>query len=264
MDSGELFCLPSFLVLIIIALLSIYLVTCFLPRAKIDIKGQYVLITGCDTGFGRATAIKLDKMGAYVLATCLTKEGEQSLKSEASDKLKTFQLDVTHSKQIKDVYEEIKTAISPAGIWGVVNNAGILCLSPIEWSPLEDFKRSADVNIWGMIDVTKTFLPLIKKSKGRVVNLASMAGRIACPFYGSYAVTKYAVEAFSDALRREIRPWGIKVTMLEPGFFPTNIADPDFLERELRKGWNHISEELKNDYGEEYLQTVFYTHHHKQ
>ena len=67
-------------------------------------------------------------------------------------------------------------------------------------------------------------------------------------------MTKYAVEAFSDALRREIHPWGIKVTMLEPGFFPTNIADPDFLERELRKGWNHISEELKNDYGEEYLQ----------
>ena len=76
-------------------------------------KGKFVLITGCDTGFGRATAIKLDKMGACVLATCLTKEGEQSLKAEASDKLRTFQMDVTNSKQIKEVYEEIKTAISP-------------------------------------------------------------------------------------------------------------------------------------------------------
>ena len=116
MDFGDLNSLPSLLVLILIAFLSIYLVTNLFGRKKIDIKGKYVLITGCDTGFGRATAIKLDKMGACVLATCLTKEGEQSLKSEASDKLKTFQMDVTNSKQIKDVYVEIKTAISPGKI----------------------------------------------------------------------------------------------------------------------------------------------------
>ena len=116
MDFRDLNSLPSLLVLILIAFLSIYLVSCLFGRKKIDIKGKYVLITGCDTGFGRATAIKLDKMGACVLATCLTKEGEKSLKSEASDKLKTFQMDVTNSKQIKDVYEEIKAAISPGKI----------------------------------------------------------------------------------------------------------------------------------------------------
>ena len=116
MDWGVFFSFSSFLLLIISALLSIYLVTCLLPRRKIDVKGKYVLITGCDTGFGRATAIKLDKMGACVLATCLTKEGEHSLKSEASDELKTFQLDVTNSKQIKDVYEEIKKDVSPGKI----------------------------------------------------------------------------------------------------------------------------------------------------
>ena len=113
---GHLDSLPPLWVLILIAILSIYLVTCLFGRKKIDIKGKFVLITGCDTGFGRATAIKLDKMGACVLATCLTKEGEQSLKSETSDKLKTFQMDVTNSKQIKDVYEEIKEAISPGKI----------------------------------------------------------------------------------------------------------------------------------------------------
>ncbi|XP_068722409.1 retinol dehydrogenase 7-like isoform X2 [Montipora capricornis] len=254
MDSGVFFSFSSFLLLIISALLSIYLVTCLLPRGKIDIKGKYVLITGCDTGFGRATAIKLDKMGACVLATCLTKEGEHSLKSEASDELKTFQLDVTNSKQIKDVYEEIKKDVSPAGLWGLVNNAGLMCTSPIEWTPLAEFKRSADVNIWGLIDVTKTFLPLIKKAKGRVVNMSSAAGRIAVPLTGAYSLTKYGVEAFSDALRLEMQPWGIKVTMLEPGIFPTNIAAPDFQEKELRKGWNQLSEELKNDYGEEWLE----------
>lgn len=253
MDFGDLNSLPSLLVLIFIAFLSIYLISCLFGRKKIDIKGKYILITGCDTGFGRATAIKLDKMGACVLATCLTKEGEKSLKSEASDKLKTFQMDVTNSKQIKDVYEEIKTAISPDGLWGLVNNAGILCLAPIEWSPLEDFKRTADVNIWGMIDVTKTFLPLLKMSKGRVVNLGSMAGRISVPLYASYCVSKYGVEAFSDALRQEMQPWGMKVIVLEPGFFATKLSAPEALERDLRKGWDYISKDLKKDYGEGYL-----------
>ncbi|XP_068712116.1 D-beta-hydroxybutyrate dehydrogenase, mitochondrial-like isoform X1 [Montipora foliosa] len=124
------------------------------------------------------------------------------------------------------------------------------------WTSLEDFKRSADVNIWGMIDVTKTFLPLIKISKGRVVNMSSSTGRMVVSFNSSYAVTKYGVEAFSDALRREMQPWGIKVTMLEPGLFATNLSAPEALERGLRKRWNQLSEELKNDYGEEYLETA--------
>ena len=113
MDFGFIFSFPSLLLLLAIALLSIiYLVARLLPKPKIDIKGKYVLITGCDTGFGRATAIELDRMGAYVLATCLTNEGEKSLKSVTSDKLKTFQMDVTNSKHIKDVYEEIKKETS--------------------------------------------------------------------------------------------------------------------------------------------------------
>ena len=106
--------LPSWLLVIIIGLVTIYFVTCFLPKSKIDLTGKYVLITGCDHGFGRETAIRLDKMGARVLATCLTKEGEQSLKSVTSDKLKTFRMDVTNSQQIKDVYSEVKKEI-PSG-----------------------------------------------------------------------------------------------------------------------------------------------------
>ena len=113
MDPGKfLFSFSSWFLLITIALLTIYLLTCLFPKPKIDVQGKFVLITGCDSGFGRATAIQLDKMGACVLATCLTKEGEQSLKSAASGKLKTFQLDVTNSQQIKDVYKVIREEIS--------------------------------------------------------------------------------------------------------------------------------------------------------
>ena len=78
-------------------------------------------------------------------------------------------------------------------------------------------------------------------------------GRLAFSLYASYSVTKYGVEAFSDALRREMQPWGIKVSMLEPGAFLTYLCSPDTLERELRQAWNTLSDELKNDYGEDYL-----------
>jgi len=98
----------SWFIPVLIGLLAISLVRRLIPRAKDDVKDKYVLITGCDSGFGRETAIKLDKMGVCVMATCLTKEGEQSLKSVTSDKLKTFQMDVTNSQQINDVYQEVK------------------------------------------------------------------------------------------------------------------------------------------------------------
>jgi len=101
----------SWFIPVVVGLLAIYLVSRLIPRSKVDIKGKYVLITGCDSGFGRETAIRLDKMGVCVLATCLTKEGEQSLKSVTSSKLKTLQMDVTNSRQIKEVYEEVERRI---------------------------------------------------------------------------------------------------------------------------------------------------------
>ena len=94
-----------------VGVLAIYLVSRLILRSKIDVKGNYVFITGCDSGFGRETAIRLDKMGVYVLATCLTTEGEQSLKSVTSDNLTTFHMDVTNSQQIKEIYKDVKRRI---------------------------------------------------------------------------------------------------------------------------------------------------------
>ena len=108
MDAAESSTYNGILLPVIVPIILTLLLLYYLkPRAKLNIKGKYVLITGCDSGFGRATAIALDKMGVCVLATCLTKEGEQSLKSETSDKLKTFQLDVTNSEQIKEVRDKV-------------------------------------------------------------------------------------------------------------------------------------------------------------
>ncbi|XP_022792972.1 retinol dehydrogenase 7-like [Stylophora pistillata] len=229
----------------------------FSRRRSIALDQKYVLITGCDSGFGRETAIRLDKMGAYVLATCLTEEGEKSLRSATSDKLKTFRLDVTNSEQIKDLYEDIQRLLpSDQGVWGLVNNAGIAITGPIEWIPLQKSKRVANVNLWGMIDVTKTFLSLVKKSRGRVVNMSSMLGRVSLPHVSSYCITKYGVQAFSDALRREMNPWGILVSIIEPGLFKTALAHTERNIQATQDLWDDLSPELKEEYGERKLNQI--------
>ncbi|KAJ7371561.1 retinol dehydrogenase [Desmophyllum pertusum] len=155
------------------------------------------------------------------------------------------------SLQIKDVYEEVERQIPrDTGLWGLVNNAGILSLLPIEWTPLNDFKRIADVNLWGMIDVTKSFLPLVKRARGRVVNFSSVCGRFTSDLHGAYSVTKYGIQAFSDVLRREIHPWGIKVSIMEPGGFQTPLSDRSTIERQMMQGWDRLNEELKKEYSE--------------
>ena len=107
----------SWFIPVVVGFLAIYLVRRLMLTSTVDSKGKFVLITGCDSGFGRETAIRLDKMGVCVLATCLTKQGEESLKSVTSNKLQTFELDVTNSQQVKEVYEEVKRKIpSDAGI----------------------------------------------------------------------------------------------------------------------------------------------------
>ncbi|XP_073241465.1 retinol dehydrogenase 7-like [Porites lutea] len=249
--------LTSVITLATLVLTTVIVFRLFSKRQVNDFGNKFVVITGCDTGFGHETAIRLDKMGVHVLATCLTKEGEQNLKSETSDRLKTFQMDVTNSQQIKDIYEKVKEILPLGqGLWGLVNNAGVYFTAPIEWTPLTKSKRAADVNLWGLMDVTKTFLPLVKKASGRVVNLSSALGRTTLPQSASYSITKYGVEAFSDALRREMRPWGVQVSSIEPGLFKTPLSDAERNIHSLQELWDALSPDLKQEYGEKRLENI--------
>ncbi|EDO28027.1 predicted protein, partial [Nematostella vectensis] len=135
---------------------------------------KYVLITGCDTGFGRDTAIRLNQMGFNVFGACLTDKGMKSLKEACSGRLVAFLMDVTKHEQIEAAYA--KRSCYHLGLWALDNNAGYMGLGPLEWFTMDDYKMQADINLWGLIDVTKTFLPLIKVAKGRVVNFSSIAG----------------------------------------------------------------------------------------
>lgn len=218
-----------------------------------NIGEKYVFVTGCDSGFGNLLCKKLDRKGFRVLAGCLTEKGADDLRRVASAKLKTVLLDVTSLDSIQKAMEWTKKEVGERGLWGIVNNAGrALPMGPSEWMKIEDFQSTLKVNMDGVIAMTMTFLPLIKKARGRIVNVASVLGRVAANG-GGYCISKFAVESFSDCLRRDINYFGVNVCIIEPGFFKTAVTSLDPLERELHRLWNQLSPEVKASYGDKYL-----------
>ncbi|XP_069614611.1 retinol dehydrogenase 16-like [Ranitomeya imitator] len=217
-----------------------------------NLTDKYVFITGCDSGFGNLLAKQLDKRGMKVLAACLTDKGAEELKKETSTRLQTILLDVADSQSVSAAAEWVNGIVRDKGLWGLVNNAGIANpVAPNEWLTKEDFAKILDVNILGLIDVTLKMLPIIRRARGRVVNIASVAGRISL-IGGGYCLSKYGVEAFSDSLRREICRFGIKVCIVEPGYFKTLITRPEPHMGKLQYFWEKASDEVRNAYGQQF------------
>ncbi|XP_023369419.1 retinol dehydrogenase 16-like [Otolemur garnettii] len=142
--------------------------------------------------------------------------------------------------------------LSP-GLWGLVNNAGISQpTAPNEWLTKQDFVTILDVNLLGVIEVTLSLLPLVRKARGRVVNVSSVMGRVSL-FGGGYCISKYGVEAFSDSLRRELSYSGVKVVLIEPGYFKTAVTSKETFLKNLKEVWSRTSSEVKQSYGEKFL-----------
>ncbi|XP_063352869.1 retinol dehydrogenase 1 [Pelmatolapia mariae] len=214
---------------------------------------KHVLITGCDSGFGNLLAKQLDRKGFQVMAACLTEKGAADLAAAASPRLKAFLLDVTDSASIRKAVESVSREVGERGLWGLVNNAGRATpIGPTEWMKLEDFSKVLDVNLLGVIDVTLQFLPLLKKARGRVVNVASILGRLSLTG-GGYCLSKWGVEAFSDSLRRDMQHFGINVSIIEPGFFKTNVTRIDLIDADLRRLWSRLPQDVKDSYGATYF-----------
>ncbi|NXO05202.1 RDH16 dehydrogenase, partial [Rhinopomastus cyanomelas] len=213
---------------------------------------KFVLITGCDSGFGNLLARGLDARGMRVLAACLTQDGAEKLRAATSPRLQTVLLDVTSSQSIAAAAAWTREQVGDQGLWGLVNNAGIAVPSgPNEWLSKDDFVKVLNVNLVGLIEVTLSILPLVRQARGRVVNVASVMGRIA-PFGGGYCISKYGVEAFSDSLRHEMRGFGVKVIVIEPGYFRTAITSSESQERHFTPIWERLPAEIKSAYGEHY------------
>lgn len=184
-----------------------------------------IVITGASTGIGEACALYLDELGYRVFAGVRQPADGDALKAKASARLTPILLDVTNEASIDRAAKAVEDAVGAAGLAGLVNNAGIGIGGPLEILALADLRMQFEVNVIGQVAVTQAFLPLLRKSRGRIVNMGSIAGRAAMPFMGPYSASKFALEALTDAMRLELQPWGIRVSIVEPGAVESRIWD---------------------------------------
>ncbi|XP_053410712.1 uncharacterized protein LOC128561007 [Nycticebus coucang] len=246
---------PQAMWLYLAALVGLYyLLRWYRERQVVShLRDKYVFITGCDSGFGNLLARQLDTRGLRVLAGCLTEKGAEQLRARTSDRLKTVSLDVTKTESVTAAAQWVKECVGDRGLWGLVNNAGISQpTAPNEWLTKQDFVTILDVNLLGLIEVTLSLLPLVRKARGRVVNVSSVMGRVSF-LGGGYCISKYGVEAFSDSLRRELSYSGVKVVLIEPGYFKTAVTSKEIFLKNLKEVWSRTSIEVKQSYGEKFL-----------
>jgi NAD(P)-dependent dehydrogenase (short-subunit alcohol dehydrogenase family) len=182
-----------------------------------------VLITGASTGIGRACALELDRRGFRVFAGVRTAAAAEQLRAEASAGLTPVTIDVTDAGTIATAAKTVAAELGDAGLAGLVNNAGIVVPGPLEVLPIDALRRQFEVNVIGQFAVTQAFLPLLRKARGRIVNMSSISGGLSAPYLGPYSASKSALEALGDALRLELRNFGIQVSAVEPAAISTPI-----------------------------------------
>ncbi len=184
-----------------------------------------VVVTGASTGIGEACALHLDKLGYRVFAGIRKAADGESLRQRASARLVPIRLDVSDEAEVGQAARMVIEALGGGGLAGLVNNAGIVVGGMLEFLPLDALRRQLEVNVIGQIAVTQAFLPSLRKARGRIVNIGSLAGLISGPFTGAYSASKFALEALTDSLRMELRPWKIRVSIVEPGYIQTPIVN---------------------------------------
>ena len=182
-----------------------------------------ILITGASSGIGAACAMDLDRLGFRVFAGVRSAAAGQELQRRASERLTPILLDVTQSQAIREAADAIGRAVGAGGLTGLVNNAGIVVVGPLELLPIEELRRQFEVNVIGNVAVTQAMLPLLRLGRGRIINMGSLNGYMAPPYFAPYAASKFALEALTDSLRVELRKWGISVSIIEPGSVNTPI-----------------------------------------
>ncbi|KAM9069176.1 17-beta-hydroxysteroid dehydrogenase type 2 isoform 1-T1 [Sarcophilus harrisii] len=268
-------------------------------QEMLPVDGKAVLITGGDSGIGHVLSKYLDELGFTVFVGVLNEKGPgaEALKKSCSKRTSVFQMDITNPTQIKEVQARISEKVKHTGLWAVINNAGILgTLADGELLPMSIYRQCMDVNFFGAVEVTKAFLPLLRKSKGRFVNISSMAGRkrekrtkqksaqqrtkenllkkqrkdgqllikgiVPMKLFSAYCSSKAALTMFSGVMRLELKKWGIKVVLIHPAGFRTNIGGTT--ERWVKEE-NDILENVSPDvlevYGRDYLRSSTWATH---
>jgi len=218
-----------------------------------------VVITGASTGIGAACALHLDRVGFTVFAGVRKSADGVALQEASSDRLMPIDLDVTDVTSIHKAQVFVSESVKTNGLYGLINNAGIAVVGPLEAVRIPDLRQQLEVNVIGQVAVTQAFLPLIRQARGRIVNMGSIAGLSTMPLMGPYSASKFALEAITDALRLELQQWGIHVAIVEPGAIATPIWNKSAIEAaeresaigtELRRLYQPVVAAVRNVVGE--------------
>jgi NAD(P)-dependent dehydrogenase (short-subunit alcohol dehydrogenase family) len=192
---------------------------------------KYIVITGASSGIGYDAARYLIERGFHVFGSVRKQADGERVQSELGEQFTPLLFDVTDSGAVETAVSQVTQKVGKAGLAGLVNNAGIAVAGPLMHISLDEFRQQFEVNLFGLLDVTQQFLPLLgavpnaSHPPGRIVNISSVSGKIVYPFMGPYAASKHALEALSDALRRELLLFGVDVVVIEPGSVQTPIWD---------------------------------------
>ncbi len=221
---------------------------------------ESIIITGASSGIGEATALALHKSGRQVFAGARKEKDLQRLQKMG---LEAIPMDVEKDQSLQEAKVLIEKRLKKGNRVSLINNAGLAIGGPVEGVSIARWKEQFEVNVFGLVRSTQTFLPWIRATSGRVVNISSVSGLMAIPYLGPYAASKFAVEAISDSLRREIQRFGCKVVLIEPGPIQTPIwekglgrkemlfaeVDPQLLpvyEQELKAFFSMVEKSAKN------------------
>jgi NAD(P)-dependent dehydrogenase (short-subunit alcohol dehydrogenase family) len=203
-----------------------------------------VLISGASRGIGRATALRLARAGWTVYATVRqAADGEELVAEAQGHQVHPLQLEVTDDAQIAALDQAL-----PEHLDAIVNNAGIVVSGPLETLSADDLREQFEVNVVGAVALTNLVLPRLRAARGRIVFVSSLSGRVSTPMTGAYNASKFAIEAIADAWRLELRPWNVKVVLVEPAMTDTDLwrNAPETLEAEA----SELSSEHRDLYDE--------------
>ncbi|GFU33575.1 estradiol 17-beta-dehydrogenase 2 [Nephila pilipes] len=221
---------------------------------RVSNENKAILITGCDSGFGHAIAKRMDHLGYHIFAACLDPHGKggAELIKQCSSRLQVLPLDVTSDQSVQFAKDYVMDHLKNNVLWAVLNNAGIALAGEIDWVPLDHMHKVFDINTMGILRVTKAFLPLLKKSKGRLINNTSICGDFICPGFVGYCMSKSAANAFTYGFRIEMMKWEVKVISIRPFFYKTPLTCKNSAEKMIEETWLKVDSKIREDYGENY------------
>ncbi|XP_065225901.1 D-beta-hydroxybutyrate dehydrogenase, mitochondrial [Planococcus citri] len=248
--------ISSFSLFIIFVLATVSVTICY-HNLQVSTAGKAVLITSCDNNVGYALARQLDDLGFTVYAGFAEKNKAAKLKEESSARLHILQLNVTSDSDIKAAYDYVHKTLPSgvSGLWAIVNNTTWAAFGEFEWLPIDVYKQSIDINLTSVIKLTQIFLPSIRRTRGRIVNVSSITGRIPSELRSSLCTVKAAIEAFSECLRMELKKWSVNVIVVEPGTYTTGCwFDDQKILSDARNMWRRMSDDVRKHCTQDYFE----------